>query len=100
MKVRVESQDRQLLKQLQAAFGGSVSRSRGSYERQWSCRVMYALTISGTPARQMVTRVLPHMKNPRRREVAEAWLSSRTRQTSITIIALEKLSVAAQHQAA
>jgi hypothetical protein len=78
MKIRVESQDRQLLKQLQAAFGGSLSRSRGPYERQWSGRVMYALTISGTPARQMVTRVLPHMKNPRRREVAETWLTSRT----------------------
>jgi hypothetical protein len=74
MKVRIEAQDRRLLKQLQSAFGGSLSRSRGPYERQWGARVLYALTISGHPARQMIAKVLPHMR--RRRAVAEVWLKS------------------------
>jgi hypothetical protein len=76
MKIRVESQDKQLLKDLQRAWGGTISRSRGPHQRQWGGRTMHAWTISGKPARAMVSRVLPHMKNPRRREVAEEWLRS------------------------
>jgi hypothetical protein len=75
-KVRVESHDKQLLKDLQLAFGGHVTRAREPYERQWSGRIMHAWTICGQPARTMVTRVLPHMKRRRRREIAEAWLRS------------------------
>jgi hypothetical protein len=66
MKIRVESQDRQLLKDLQRAIGGALSRSRAPYQRQWGARTLWALSISGTPALSMVTSVLPHMKNQRR----------------------------------
>jgi len=74
MKIRVESQDRKLLKDLQQAFGGVVTRSRAPYERQWGSLTMYAWSISGKPAREMVTRVLPYLR--RRRAIAEAWLES------------------------
>jgi hypothetical protein len=74
MKIRVESQDKALLKDLQRSFGGLVTRSRAPFERQWGARVLYAWGISGTPARAMIERLLPYMR--RRREVAEAWLKS------------------------
>jgi hypothetical protein len=76
MKIRVESHGKQILKQLQHAWGGRISRSREPYQRQWGSRVMNAWTISGKPARDMVTSVSPHMKNPRRRAVVEDWLRS------------------------
>jgi hypothetical protein len=50
MKIRVESQDQQLLKDLQRAIGGALSRSRAPYQRQWGARTLWALSISGTPA--------------------------------------------------
>jgi hypothetical protein len=74
MKVRVESHDKQLLKDLQRSFGGLVTRSRAPFERQWGARTMSCWSISGAAARAMIERLLPYMR--RRREVAEAWLNS------------------------
>jgi hypothetical protein len=74
MKIRVESHDRALLEDLQLAFGGAVTRSRAPYERQWGALTLYAWSISGQPAREMVNRVLPYLR--RRRAIAEAWLKS------------------------
>jgi hypothetical protein len=76
MKIRVESHGKQILKQLQRAWGGTISRAREPHERQWGSRIMWAWTICGQPARAMVSRVLPHMKRRRRREIVEAWLRS------------------------
>jgi hypothetical protein len=76
MKIRVEGHGKQLQKQLQHVWGGHISRSREPNVRQWGSRIMWAWTICGQPARQMVARVLPHMKSPRRRAIAEAWLKS------------------------
>jgi hypothetical protein len=74
MKIRVESYDKRLLKDLQRSFGGLVSRTRAPFERQWGARTMHCWSISGAPAREMIERVLPYMR--RRREIAEAWLKS------------------------
>jgi hypothetical protein len=74
MKVRVESQDKQLLKQLQRVWGGLVTRSRGPYQRQWGARALHCWQVCGPAARQTITRVLPYMR--RRREVASACLRS------------------------
>jgi hypothetical protein len=83
MKIRVESHGKQILKQLERAWGGTITRSREPYQRQWGSRVMNAWTICGQPARTMVSSVLPQMKSPRRREVAESWLSSRTEAAAV-----------------
>jgi hypothetical protein len=74
MKIRVESQDKQILKDLQQEFGGHITRAREPYERQWGSRILWAWSISGREARAMVNLVLPHMR--RRQEMAEAWLRS------------------------
>jgi hypothetical protein len=40
MKIRVESQDKTLMEDLQRTFGGLVTRSRGPYQRQWGARAV------------------------------------------------------------
>ena len=74
MKIRVESQDKALLKDLQRTFGGLITRSRGPFERQWGASVMHCWQVCGVMARKTIVRLLPYMR--RRREAAEAWLKS------------------------
>jgi hypothetical protein len=74
MKIRVESQDKSLLEDLQRAFGGLVARSRRPYQRQWGARSLYCWQANGSTARQTIARLLPYMR--RRGKVAEEWLSS------------------------
>jgi hypothetical protein len=74
MKLRVESQDKSLLADLQRVFGGLVTRSRRPFERQWGSRSLYCWQANGPTARQTIARVLPYLR--RRREIADAWLRS------------------------
>src|SRR5687768_636763 len=74
IKFRVESHERQLLKQLQLAYGGTIARSRRPYQRQWSAYTLYAWTITGVQAVEMINSLMPYLR--RRDDVAKAWLKS------------------------